>query len=592
MKYLFLFTITPVQSFIAEARKVRDLAAGSQMLSNFIDSAIQYLMQHGYSQKDEDIIFPAVDLENKPNRLLAFINVEDPEKVGVDLERYIREEVFLADAHEKLKPYYPKHLEKALRQLEDFLKIYWVAIPYSGDYVDNNQKVERLLGGIKNLRTFEQFKEIGRKCSINGEYNVTIFKKNERGEEPSWLQYTPEVEVYDYNDDRKISKKQLAPGEGLCTLNFYKRVNDLNNNGSFDATCQVAYLDTVEELEKNEQAIKWLTELQKFDEQYVYDDAIVKEGGVYRQDIRKLQKRLNNLYKEKQLKIAKYYAVLVFDADKMGEWLAGKKLLNPDEDQLRFQRELSRLFGDFARLAKDFVDGNGNHTKKGQTIYAGGDDYLGLVNLSYLFDVLGELNREFERIVWTEGLKTSFQFKEEAPMTFSAGVAIAHYKTPLSYVLSEAREAEKRAKHRDVGGREAIAITVLKRSGEIHQSHFKWYDQQKNFLLDDFSVVVEALNTKASSNKFITAFSEEFSPITVAGENLGMPMDLFETELIRLLYENKVVEIKEAVFRLIRHIYTPKRQLDNFISLLNIADFIARETGAKSNLTNHANSSI
>jgi len=35
MTHLFLFTIGPVQSFIAQARKVQDLAAGSQMLSDF-----------------------------------------------------------------------------------------------------------------------------------------------------------------------------------------------------------------------------------------------------------------------------------------------------------------------------------------------------------------------------------------------------------------------------------------------------------------------------------------------------------------------------------------------------------------------------
>lgn len=590
MKYLFLFTVTPVQSFIAEARKVQDLAAGSQMLSDFIDQAIQYLLDRNFST-EEDVIFPSIELKSKPNRFLAFIETDDPDQVGKDLEKYIREKVFLAKAWEALKKYYPNHLDNAISQLEDFLKIYWVAIPYSGDYVRDNQKIERLLGGIKNLRAFEQFQETGRKCSINGEYNVTIFKRNERGDEPSWLKYTEEVEVY--NDDRKVGKKQLAPGEGICTLNFYKRVYLPPTASSFDATCQIAYLDAEQEIKNAPEVFEKLEELQAFDEQYVYDDADLKYSSEKDRDkIRLLQKELKKYCKNNSLKIGKYYAVLVFDADKMGDWLAGKKLANPQQDQLPFQKKLSQLFGDFAAFARDFVDGNNGHAKKGQTIYAGGDDYLGLINLSYLFEVLGELNREFERIVWTEGLQPSFEFKKDEPMTFSAGVAVAHYKTPLSFTLNEARKAEKRAKNKDSGDRKALALTILKRSGEIHQSYFKWYDDNQNFLVDDFRVIVEALNTKTSSNKFITAFSREFSPVTVLGKHFGMPIELIEHELGRLLFENKVPELEGATFKLLHHIYSSRGQLDNFIALLNIADFLARETASFQNKADYANSSI
>lgn len=580
MKHLFLFTVTPVQSFIAEARKVQDLAAGSQMLSDFIDQAIKYLLDRNFLM-EEDVIFPSTELESKPNRFLAFIDTNEPEKVGKDLEKHIREEVFLDNAQEKLKEFYPNHLNNALNQLKDFLKIYWIAIPYSGDYVKDNQKIERLLGGIKNLRAFEQFQETGRKCSINGEYNVTIFKKNEKGNEPSWLNYTTHVQTYEYSDDRKIGKKQLAPGEGLCTLNFYKRVYLPKNDSGFDATCQVAYLDAVQIIKQNKEAFEKLEKLQDYDEQYVYDDAIIKHLGEDRKSIKRLQRELKVFCKERSLKIGKYYAVLVFDADKMGDWLAGKKLANPHQDQLKFQRKLSKLFGKFAAFARDFVDGNNGHSKKGQTIYAGGDDYLGLINLSYLFEVLGELNREFERIVWTEGLKSSFEFKEETPMSFSAGVAVTHYKTPLSFVLNEARKAEKRAKSKDAGGRNAIAVTVLKRSGEVHQSHLKWYDVENNYLLDDFEVIVEALNTKTSSNKFITAFSEEFSPI-VTEKSFGRDnKELIKIELSRLLKDNNLSKDKEqnSVLRLMDYFISDRGRLQDFIYLLNIADFISREIG-------------
>lgn len=70
MKHLLLFTITPVQSFIAEARKVSDLAAGSQLLSQLISDAMQYLIDRNISSED-DIIFPSRTIDSKPNRFLT-----------------------------------------------------------------------------------------------------------------------------------------------------------------------------------------------------------------------------------------------------------------------------------------------------------------------------------------------------------------------------------------------------------------------------------------------------------------------------------------------------------------------------------------
>lgn len=52
----------------------------------------------------------------------------------------------------------------------------------------------------------------------------------------------------------------------------------------------------------------------------------------------------------------------------------------------------------------------------------------------------------------------------------SVGVAIAHFKAPLQDVVRAARDAERRAK-RDATkgglGRAAVAVTLMKRSGEI-----------------------------------------------------------------------------------------------------------------------------
>lgn len=65
-QYLFLFTIGPVQSFIAQARKTHDLFAGSKIISDLIDAAMVTVGKN-------NVIFPDANSDAKPNRFFAKI---------------------------------------------------------------------------------------------------------------------------------------------------------------------------------------------------------------------------------------------------------------------------------------------------------------------------------------------------------------------------------------------------------------------------------------------------------------------------------------------------------------------------------------
>jgi CRISPR-associated protein Cmr2 len=75
-QHLFLFTIGPVQSFIAQARKTQDLYAGSRLLSELSKAAADAIKAKGGK-----VIFPSnTEGESLPNRLLAeFTNVVEAE---------------------------------------------------------------------------------------------------------------------------------------------------------------------------------------------------------------------------------------------------------------------------------------------------------------------------------------------------------------------------------------------------------------------------------------------------------------------------------------------------------------------------------
>jgi hypothetical protein len=78
----------------------------------------------------------------------------------------------------------------------------------------------------------------------------------------------------------------------------------------------------------------------------------------------------------------------------------------------------------------------------------------------------------------------------------SVGIAIAHFKDPLQDVIREAQAAEKRAKSEM--GRGAVAVTLLKRSGEaIH-----WGCQWNSGGLELYDAMLKAVAARSVSSRF------------------------------------------------------------------------------------------
>ncbi|RMG22515.1 MAG: hypothetical protein D6732_25690, partial [Methanobacteriota archaeon] len=138
-KYLFLFTLGPVQSFISQARKTRDLYAGSQLLSKLIGHAMSAFLD--VFPKCE-IIFPFFDPKDEnvsyPNRFVAQVesNGSELKSQGQKIESAVRNawkaiaEQALDDAGVRLQGYWH---EQYYRQIEDFLEIHWLFVPMSED---------------------------------------------------------------------------------------------------------------------------------------------------------------------------------------------------------------------------------------------------------------------------------------------------------------------------------------------------------------------------------------------------------------------------------------------------------------------------
>jgi CRISPR-associated protein Cmr2 len=561
-KYLFLFTISPVQSFIAQARKTKDLFSGSKILSDLIAYAIE-------EAKPIELIFPKIGLESYPNRFIAVIekdNDAEMKKFGDELRNKVSG---------KFKEYSSLTLKNSnvvvdklpanfFEQIQKHLSIQWVAIPHQSEkYNEQFLEIESLLGAVKNVREFEQLEETGRKCSICGERNAIFYK----GKKHNY--YQPNAV--------EVNNLDLQDGEGLCAVCFTKR---FYQDKHFPSTAKIALLDSVNKL-KPKEIFDDYENLFKiyFDHQLLYEENLTQkyfEKQNIPQNLLEPAKikfnEIKNAFKENNLKFTPYYAVVMFDGDSMGKWLSGAYLKSTMELK-DFHKKLTDSLGKFAKETESIVT-----SEKGKVVYAGGEDFLAFINLNHLFDVLNQLRQKFDEIV-NQGI-SKFR-KENANLTFSAGIVIAHYKMPLSEILSWVRKLEKEAKNID-DNKNAFAIAVMKHSGEINKTILKW-GEKNNENLEAMAQLTYDLANEIFSKSFINKLSSEFY-------NMNPSAEILKTELKRLLarsskFIKRENETKEEFENRKRHkiekttekiISLYKLDTENLFSALFISEFISR----------------
>lgn len=600
--HLFLFTISPVQSFIAQARKTQDLYAGSRILSILVKQAMIELEKE-IGKNNVDFIFPTdIHSESKPNRFSAIVTTEkDIQGVGNQVKKAV-ECYFIKTLGEKVLNLQPD----SILQLNDFLKVYWIATPFDEKekYAPQIKQAEKYLGATKNIRYFSQLEEKGRKCALNGEYNVKFYRKTKkefddsievRGEKKKL--FHTDVRVINPNDTREIQNKHLQQGEGLCAVSMVKRFFEDNKSVEFPSTSEIATMETLNILrEKNIVLSSNISCLLKIDEQFIYEEAITQKNvkrvleennkNVDFDYIKNLQKNISDNAKENKLILSKYYAILVFDADGMGSKLSECK--TKEEHQ-----KLSTLLGKYGKSATKYIDDN----KLGKTVYAGGDDFLGFLNLNHLFKAMEELRRMFN-------LEVNTHLEDKLKLTFSAGVAIAHYKTPLSEVLNYARSMEKKAKkvENETSGqkKDAFAIAVLKHSGEIHDTCFRWTDTNCHWATTVLGETTNHLKEKNISDTFISNLSSEFAKLLDEnggwGENANESKlnEIFEKELLRFAKRAKAKKEKNEIDidKFCKELYALYKNncdfdlnVQNFLNALHICEFISRHLNKEKSTT-------
>lgn len=624
--HLFLFTIGPVQSFIAQARKTRDLYAGSRILSELTKVGMEACERAAISQGATfEPIFPDyghADTEaSLPNRFIVKLTYANaPTELQLralagngegGVEHAVRQR-FQEIAQEALDSCNLNAPDGFWPQINNHLDIHWAFQPVElGRYKEAYQVLEHLINSVKNVRSFAQltyqdgvdFGERGRKCSLDGENNALFYRKRQnavgRWESPAMIRHNGLKQSSDLTHE--LDDSEWSQGEALSSISTIKRFYNRQDRNfeTYPSTAAIAlqksilsFQTEVEDLKiifgkKNLRELiqryknlnidftkgKW----ENWNDQFFYEENLIpkyipNEHQLY------LAKECHRKLSNAGFKFDKYYAILAFDGDQMGKWFSGDKLKD-GVDLESFHNELSQKLSAFGREAKKIVDDK----NRGKTVYAGGDDYLGFLNIHYLFETVTELRQQFHELV-------NNLLLDKAPgeeLTFSAGIVIAHYREPLGMVVQKARDMEKAAK--EEGGRNAFGLAVVKASGEVQQTVYKWdKDPDSPEGISNWEALKNVFNglRKVYSNKFITNLSLEYYSLA------GLRLDDFgkisaralECEIERLVARAKIdrgsqVSIASDVKELFSHrrLGASHNQAENFVHGLHIVDFLHRK---------------
>ncbi|WP_295392271.1 type III-B CRISPR-associated protein Cas10/Cmr2 [uncultured Thiodictyon sp.] len=503
---VLIVAIGPVQQFIGQARRMRDLWFGSHILSEMCRGAACSLAESGWS-----LVFPALaagDIELSrcdgairpktgvpplgiANKIVATRQSGDDvtTTVAVSTARIAAANIwkhFAKEANGRAKGLIAHQLgahESPEAVIESFLEVIggWSTYEADGEFESARLAAEQAVAARKVLRDFRQWQGgPRRKSSLDGQ-RESILVDRKYGEHPSKLALRFRLSPQEHLDAIGMVKRaggdpdQFVPIARVAVEPWLKALDEA---ATTHRSLDIALRTLEAECEKQgvprcqRGVTRWLRGAFLYDGEIFFEGqwpALSKELGLkgfFDPYVKRLF-RANLSIPEPY----PYVACLHADGDRMG------KALGRLGSAIR-QSRLSEALAKFSQGVRDIVE---EHS--GLHIYAGGDDVVAILPVLHAANCAEALRAAFIDVVQPIFLET-FPDCDDQPPTLSVGIGIAHFLKPLGNLLGLAREAESFAKQGenladgDPRQRNALGVIFDKRSGDTIKWRAQWGQQQ------------------------------------------------------------------------------------------------------------------
>lgn len=500
--YLVLIALGPVQDFIAQARRTRDLWFGSHLLSELARVCARELIE-----SKALLIFPALNAKDPelhpcdaplrestrrpplaiPNRLLAFVDEADDKNVealclAARAAVQTRWKQLADSALSKCKALIHEEATEALQeQVDSFVEFHaaWAPIESEHQYVSVRESLTQELAARKQLRDFAPWKrqrgavpksslDGGRETIIKapdarpphlarrlrlsrGEQLDAIGLVKRAGGEPDQFVPIVNVALAMWIEVAKQRYPKLIEGVNrLCARNSIPQVrrDDIAAGLVFGYDAQVFLRD------------RWAPLLKELDG----DDTSARRVQ-FEQELGPLLEKMGAPHP--------YVACLVADGDNMGKALRG---LTTVEQQRQFSLSLSQ----FPTYAREVIE----QSHAGVLVYAGGDDVLAFVPCAHALACAQSLRNRFVEIM-RDALPSAAE-----PPTLTVGIGIGHILEGMGQLRALGQEAERLGKQK----RDALGLVLDKRSGGRSQVVLGWSDMPVERLISIASLLSGSLS--------------------------------------------------------------------------------------------------
>lgn len=536
-RYLLAMSVGPVQGFIAQARRTRDLWFGSELLCQLSRCIAERLESH-----QARLLFPAV--EQLPARKGRDRSPGVANKVLAIMPGEPRSAVVSARTatHELLREHWKKitHRDEvasllhakaeasAREQLDTFLELYaaWAPWEEGKPYHEVLAEVEQALAARKSLHAFAPWKEQQNglhKSSLDGA-RESVLRRPEERTGPGWKAYR--IGAREELDAMGLLKRTWhppgqfvpVPSIGLADWVEHAQATQPELLGRLRLHCE----DNSKHFTPVRREAPWVKAF-PFDAQVLLPDRwrpYLEDVGLKAEDAPRFGREyVLPLLRAMRSEPYPFVTCLVADGDRMGETL--QSLARLQEGPERHQR-LSRALSDFSYQALSLVESE----HRGVLVYAGGDDVLAFICLPDALACAQALHEAF-----AEHVGPALEGTGVAPPTLSVGLGVGHVMESMGDLLALGHRAERVAKAPDRNG---LAVLLSKRGGQERTWRCRWdrVPRPQERLDEDTSLLEQEVLTLGKVHEVEALLERLPGPRAQPGERWG---ELLSAEVERIL---------------------------------------------------------